>query len=237
MDEEKSWKIREKPSEVMVFVKGGDTEIQGEGVTLDSFYIAKAQVTQELYESVMKKNPSNFRGKNLPVESVSWYGAVKFCNALSNRDGLTPCYSGSGKKIKCDFSANGYRLPTEAEWEYAASGGKNEDGYGYAGSDDIDEVAWYDENCGNHTQPVAKKKPNSLGLYDISGNVWEWCWDWYDDEFTGGDNPFGASAGGFRVLRGGSWYINSDYASVCLRSLSTPVNRNNRYGFRLARSV
>ena len=237
MEEEKIGKIRENLSVEMVLVEGGDTYIHDEGVTLGSFYMANTPVTQELYESVTGKNPSNFRGKNLPVECVSWYDAVEFCNALSNRDGLTPCYSESGKDTKCDFSADGYRLPTEAEWEYAANGGRSENGFMFAGSDDIGEVAWYGDNSEDRTHPVAEKMPNSLGLYDMSGNVYEWCWDWWEDEFTGGANPSGAAAGDCRVLRGGSWIHPFGCSTVLFRTRHEPDIKGDILGFRLVRSA
>jgi formylglycine-generating enzyme required for sulfatase activity len=125
----------------------------------------------------------SFPDDDLPVAGIDWYDAVDYCNWLSERAGLTPCYSGAGKFTKCDFLANGYRLPTEAEWEYAARGGNLSKGYLYAGGDDPDLVAWYEDNSGGNIQPVGGKLPNELGIYDMSGNRWEWCWDWYEEGY------------------------------------------------------
>ena len=193
--------------------------------TVSSFYIAETEVTQALYKSVMGKNPSGFAGESRPVEHVSWYDAVEFCNRLSEKEGLEKCYSGSGDKTKCDFSKNGYRLPIEAEWEYAAKGGDRSGGFKYSGSNDIGEVAWYWDNSDEQTHPVKSKKPNELGLYDMSGNVWEWCWDWYSDSGTG------------RVSRGGSWDYNAGHCSVSYRGYDNPSSTNVNLGFRLARSA
>ncbi|MBP5751864.1 MAG: formylglycine-generating enzyme family protein, partial [Treponema sp.] len=137
-------------------------------VDVGSFKMASTEVTQELYKKVMGSNPSYFRGEKLPVEKVSWLDAVKFCNKLSEIQGLDPCYT-IGSSVSCDFNANGYRLSTEAEWEYAARGGKANEKFQYAGSDSIDEVAWYTGNSNNETHEVGTKAPNSLGLYDMSG--------------------------------------------------------------------
>ena len=118
-----------------------------------------------------------------PVSFVDWYDAVAYCNWLSKKAKLSPCYVEKGKLTECDFSANGYRLPTEAEWEYAAKGGLLSRGFVYSGSNDPDEVAWYDGNSGGEAHPVGQMKPNELGIYDMSGNRWEWCWDWYSEDY------------------------------------------------------
>ncbi|MBO7429485.1 MAG: SUMF1/EgtB/PvdO family nonheme iron enzyme [Spirochaetia bacterium] len=147
-----------------------------------NFEILCTEVTQKLYQEIMGENPSGFKGDNLPVENVSWHDAVEFCNALSKKTGLTPVYTiellnyGIDIIVKQNDSANGFRLPTEEEWEYAAKGGDN---YIFAGSNNIDDVAWYRDNSDSKTHPVAQKKSNGYGLYDMNGNVWEWCWDHY----------------------------------------------------------
>ncbi|GAB2693542.1 formylglycine-generating enzyme family protein [Paenibacillus thermoaerophilus] len=218
-----------------VFVQGGTvrnakSNYYGKSVTLSSFYIGKYEVTQKEWVEVMGNNPSNFKGDNLPVEMVSWYDAVEYCNKRSIKEGLKPYYNIDKSKIDpnnksehdhikwtvtINEGANGYRLPTEAEWEYAASGGHMSKGYTYSGSNDADEVAWYWRNAGNRylsgdwnwstiesnqnkTKPVGAKKPNELGLYDMSGNVREWCWNWYGDDLD-------RDGGSYRVVKGGGW--------------------------------
>ncbi|MDP3115426.1 MAG: bifunctional serine/threonine-protein kinase/formylglycine-generating enzyme family protein, partial [Candidatus Cloacimonadaceae bacterium] len=211
----------------MIFVQGDSFKMgsnDGESVekpvhqvTVSSFYIGKYEVTQKEWTAVMGSNPSYWKGDNLPVERVSWYDAIDYCNKRSLKEGLKPCYSIGGNTkpsswssgtIACDWTANGYRLPTEAEWEYAARGGNKSKGYDYSGSNDINTVAWHYDNSGNKTRDVGTKSANELGIHDMSGNVWEWCWDWYDEEYYGkspSSDPRGASSGDYRVLRGGSW--------------------------------
>jgi formylglycine-generating enzyme required for sulfatase activity/TolB-like protein len=209
-------------------------------VTISSpFYMCDHEVTQGEWQSVMGSNPSSFKkGDNYPVEQVSWYDAVAYCNKRSIREGLTPCYNGSGNSITCDFSANGYRLPTEAEWEWAAKGGgKGNFDSLYSGGNIADSVAWYDANSGGSTHPVKTKQPNSLGLYDMSGNVWEWCWDWYGPYSSGSQtDPARAASGTYRVLRGGSWYDGAGYCRSSYRFSDFPDGRLNYYGFRVCRS-
>ncbi len=233
--------------EGMVFVEGGTfTMGSNDGqsdekpvhqVTVSSFLIGRTEVTQALWESVMGKNPSNFKGSDRPVEQVSWYDVVEFCNKLSENEGLQKAYSGSGEKISCNFNSNGYRLPTEAEWEYAARGGNKSKGYKYSGSNDIAEVGWYAGNSGNQTKDVSGKRPNELGMYDMSGNVWEWCWDWYGNYSSGSQtDPRGPNSGSYRVLRGGSWAFDAVYCRVAFRDSNTPDDRYSVLGFRIVRT-
>ena len=187
-----------------------------------SFSIGETEVTQALYEYVMGENPSYFNGALKPVETVSWYDAVLFCNILSDIMGLEMCYSLNGDDIVCDFSKNGYRLPTEAEWRYAAKGGNKSMEYEYSGSDHIGEVAWYYDNSGEETHSVGSKKPNELGIYDMSGNVWEWCWD---------------ASGTERVDCGGSWYGEAEHCSISYQDSYDPSDALDDIGFRIARSI
>jgi len=232
----------------MVWVEGGtfmmgsdvgeDWDKPVHRVTVKGFYISKYQVTQAEWTAVMGNNPSNFKGDNLPVEQVSWLDAIEFCNRLSEKEGLTPCYRSSGSNITCDWNANGYRLPTEAEWEYAANGGSNVFLVtAYAGSNNADAVAWYYENSENKTHPVGTKTPNGLGLYDMSGNVWEWCWDWYVAYSSGVQtDPRGASSGINRVMRGGSWRHPAKFGRSAGRYNHPPSYRLSYNGFRIVRS-
>ncbi len=223
--------------ESFVFVAGGTVA----GITVSDFYLDKYQLTQVEYQAVMGTNPSNFGGNpNHPVERVSWFKAIEYCNRRSMQEGLTPCYSYSTfgtspdnwpsgwntdsanhVNVSCDFSAIGYRLPRESEWEYAARGGLQTHGYTYSGSNNIDEVAWYGNNDPYGTKAVGIKLPNELGLYDMSGNVWEWCWDIY--------------SGSGRVVRGGGWDSGANYCTVTDRNVNDATSGNGSIGFRVCR--
>ena len=216
----------------MVFVEGGtftmgataeqgsevDTdEKPAHEVTLSSFRICRHEVTQAEWEAVMGSNPSYFKGANRPVEQVSWDNCQTFIRKLNQ---LT------GKQ---------YRLPTEAEWEYAARGGQKSQEYKYSGSNTLGSVAWYDDNSGHQTRAVMTKQANELGLYDMSGNVWEWCSGWYGDYSSAPQtNPKGSSSGSSRVNRGGSWVGGATNCRVANRSLNSPTNAYYGLGLRLA---
>lgn len=215
----------------MVWVEGGTfrmgatseqgSEISDEkpvhSVTLSGYYIGKTEVTQALWQAVMGSNPSYFEGDDLPVEQVSWDDCQEFIRKLNSLTGQN------------------FRLPTEAEWEFACRGGNNSRGYKYSGSNYIDNVAWYDGNSGDKTHPVATKSPNELGIYDMSGNVWEWCADRYGDYSSGRQtNPKGPYDGSFRVNRGGSWFDVARYCRSSFRIIINPAFRFNYLGLRLA---
>ena len=194
-----------------------DYEKPAHQVTLGSYYIGKTEVTQALWKAVMGSNPSNWTGDNLPVERVSWNDCQEFIRKLN---ALT------GQK---------FRLPTEAEWEYAARGGSKSRGYKYSGSNTIGDVAWYDGNSGDKTHPVGTKAPNELGIYDMSGNVLEWCSDWYGNYSSASQtNPKGPTSGSYRVLRGGGWYSLAGFCRVSNRSYDSPDLRYYSLGVRLA---
>ncbi|MCD4829809.1 MAG: formylglycine-generating enzyme family protein [Candidatus Cloacimonetes bacterium] len=208
-------------------------------VNLDAFSIGKYEVTQVEYEALMGYNPSCFDGDYKPVECVSWSDALAYCNQLSINEGLTPCYDLSD--WSCNWTANGYRLPTEAEWEYAARGATNTPDYLYAGSDIVDDVAWYGgNNSPSGTKVVGQLQPNGIGTFDMSGNVWEWCWDWYSTNYYYSsplDNPTGPTSGSGRVVRGGGWYHNASPCQVAHRSHYTLSDSLHHIGFRLCRTA
>ena len=237
------------------FLMGENGEYDGEKpphrVSVSSFFMAEVPVTQELYNGITGKNPSKFEGVNHPVESVSWYDAVAFCNQLNKLLALPKPYSGKDEETKCNFHCAAFRLPTEAEWEYAARGGNVEthgraslsgspQQFEYAGSNNLNKVAWYGQNNGYETKPVGLKYPNRLGLYDMSGNVYEWCWDRYDRSYYDQchkngltPNPVGPENGPYRVLRGGSYRSIAGSSCVARRGHSAPGNLYDDLGLRL----
>ena len=201
------------------YTEAYDDEKPQHAVTLSDFYIGETEVTQTLWKTVMGSNPSNFVGDNLPVEQVSWEDCQAFITKLNAMTGQT------------------FRLPTEAEWEFAARGGKKSQGRKYSGSNDINLVAWYYNNSGDKTHEVGKKTANELGIYDMTGNVWEWCQDWfgnYSDEAQ--TNPTGSETGSDRVLRGGSWGGLARNCRVSIRYSRSPSFRYYYIGLRLAMS-
>ncbi|MDC7225206.1 MAG: SUMF1/EgtB/PvdO family nonheme iron enzyme [Spirochaetales bacterium] len=183
------------------------------------------------------RNPSIYQSGNHPVVCISWYDAVEYCNWLSKKNGLQQVYTLQfGGYYTCDWNKNGYRLPTEAEWEYAARGGRKSNGSKYSGSNNISDVAWYNRNSGNTTHPVGRKAPNELGIYDMSGNVWEWCWDRYGAYSSESqNNPTGPSEGSYRENRGGAWITSSSDCRLAYRPYVTPIARNYEIGFRPVR--
>ncbi|MGD0734756.1 MAG: SUMF1/EgtB/PvdO family nonheme iron enzyme [Terracidiphilus sp.] len=270
------------PAEVpdsFVLVKGGDfkntkSNYYEKGVTVSDFYIGKYDVTQKEWIEVMGSNPSKFKGDNLPVEMVSWYDSVEYCNERSIKEGLKPYYNIDKKDndpnnlpnpkfgdldfikwtVTINPGANGYRLPTEAEWEYAAGGGQMSKSYTYSGSDDEDEVAWYWRNSGdkeldgfwnwpalqqnhNQTKPVGQKKPNELGLYDMSGNVRQWCWDWHGDLETNVADPKGSRSGFSRVWKGGGWMGAPMFCASAYRGSLAANAAGPDQGFRVCRGA
>ncbi|MDR2729819.1 MAG: SUMF1/EgtB/PvdO family nonheme iron enzyme [Treponema sp.] len=214
-------------------------------VTVSSFYMGKYEVTQKEYQEVMGTNPSYFKGDNLPVEKVSWYDAVEYCNKRSQREGLTPAYTINGTNVTWNRNANGYRLPTEAEWEYTCRAGTTTPFS--TGNNITTNQANYDGNYPynnnakgeyrSKTTTVGSFAPNAWGLYDMHGNVWEWCWDWYEGYSSGSQtDPVGAVSGTDRVNRGGGWYDWAVEARSAYRDYYTPSYRNGDIGFRLVRN-
>ena len=204
-------------------------------VTVSSFYMGKYPVTQKEYQAVMGSNPSRFNGDNLPVEQVTWFDAVNYCNRLSQKEGLTPAYTINGENVTWNSNASGYRLPTEAEWEYACRAGTTT-AYN-TGANISDNTGWYDTNSGDKTHPVGQKAANAWGLYDMHGNVNEWCWDWFGAYSTGAQtDPKGASSGSGRVIRGGGWIDNAKFLRSADRLNAAPSNRRGSIGFRLVRN-
>ena len=249
--EEASNEIKAESETKMVLLPGGtftmgdESEVDSKPhkVSIGPFFIDVHLVTQEEYETLMQDNPSRWKGSKNPVEQVRWSDAVRYCNARSQAEGLQPCYDLN--TWKCDFSANGYRLPTEAEWEYACRAGMKTTYFFGNDSSKLKDYAWFDENAGQKPQPVGQKAPNPWGLYDICGNVWEWCNDFYQVDYyqeSPKDNPRGPEAGETKVVRGGAWKFSAEscrsgyrynedpgYADVCFGY--------DIYGFRCVRNA
>jgi len=222
-------------------------------VTVSPFYISKFEVTQKEWFDIMGTTLQQQRdinnesmdlygeGDDYPMYYVNWYEAVEYCNKLSLKEGLKPAYTINKRDVKWDRNANGYRLPTEAEWEFAASGGnilpgKRREQYIYSGSNTVDDVAWYLNNSNKTTHEVGKKSPNTLGIYDMSGNVSEWCWDLYESYSSESQiNPQGASLGNIHIYRGGSWDSDSYNMRYTYRYRAYPYERNRNVGFRVVR--
>ena len=216
------------------------------------FYMARYEVTFKEYDLFCddtRRGRLDDRGwgrGNQAVIHVDWYDAVEYCNWLSERTGLDPCYFGKGNLVECDFSANGYRLPTEAEWEYAARGGKNSYGFIYAGSENPDEVAWYANNSNDQLHPVGVKAPNELGLFDMCGNIFEWCWDWYDKDYYSASpytDPLGPPPPQnpepwefIRVRRSGSWREDAENIRISSRGFDS-VSYPGDNGLRLVQTA
>lgn len=253
-----------EPEDNLVFVQGGTfknnkSNFAGRNATLSNFYIGKYEVTQKEWEDVMGNNPSGFKGDQLPVEMVSWYDAVEYCNQRSIQEGLKPHYNidkdtqdqnnkNDNDNIKWTVTinegTNGYRLPTEAEWEYAASGGQESKNYTYSGSNNADKVAWYWKNAGDKiltgdwnwpaiesnktkTKSIGTQQPNELGIYDMSGNVREWCWDWYSDAES--------QMASFRVIKGGGWIGGVNNNEIAFRGKFDANGFGPDQGFRVVR--
>ena len=263
----------QKNPDNLVFVKGGtfkntvSTNYYGKGVTISNFYIGKYEVTQKEWIEVMGSNPSKFKGDNLPIEMVSWYDCVEYCNQRSIKEGLKPYYNIEKNKkdpnnqtdiddikwmVTINSGANGYRLPTEEEWEYAAGGGQLSKNYTYSGGNDLAKVGWFWQNSGDKdltgfwswpviernnckTKPIGGKEPNELGLYDMSGNAREWCWDWYGELQSNGTGPKGSSSETGRVWRGGGWLGGDFCCESSFRGSYEASGRGPDQGLRVCR--
>lgn len=254
----------------LIFIKGG-TFLMGSPVTeawrekdevqhrvaLNDFFIGKHEVTQQDYRAIMGDNPSNFKEDALPVENISWLEAVRYCNALSQKEGLAPAYIINGENVDWDRSAPGYRLPTEAEWEYACRAGTRTpfNTENYISTEQANYYGTYPYTIETHyfsqdkletppgeyrqrTVPVGSFAPNRWGLFDMHGNVWEWCWDWYGNYASGiQDNPAGVDTGTYRINRGGGWNDFGKHLRCAYRAASPPDSRMFNLGFRIVRNA
>ncbi len=255
------------PAPVTIDVSGGSFNMGdafGDGtadvlpihqVTVNAFKIGKYEVNQSEWLSIMGTNPSSWIDYNRPVDNVTWYSVMAYCNKLSIKEGFTPCYTYTGfgtnpstwplgwnvgvhNNFVCDFTANGYRLPTEAEWEYAAKGGAQASQFEFAGSNAIADVTWFLDNSLGASHSVGQKTANAVGAFDMSGNVWEYCWDWFSDYNSAvQNNPVGPDNGTKRVIRGGCWYNSRGFCRVATRGFYTPQLFDYGIGFRVCRTM
>ncbi len=209
-------------------------------VTVSDFAMSRYLVTRQLYRELMKEMPSEWQkdqdDDRLPANYVDWFDAVKFCNVLSEQQGLQPCYRIKGKQVEWSREANGYRLPTEAEWEYAVRAGTTTRWFCGDKPDKLEQYAWFDKNAGSRVHPVGERERNPWGLYDLAGNVWEWCWDWYGAYSSDAvPDPVGPPAGDYRVLRGGAYWNEARYLRSAARLWDAPGIRLSFIGFRCVR--
>jgi len=227
------------------FTMGDENEVDANPhqVFVSSFYIDKYLVTQEEYKRVMGKNPSRWKAGKNPVEQVRWSDAVRYCNARSASEGLQPCYD--LQTWKCNFNADGYRLPTEAEWEYACRAGTKTTYFFGNEPSKLKDYGWFKENSGAKPRPVGQKPPNPWGLYDMHGNVWEWCNDFYKVDYyhqSPEENPKGPKAGETKVVRGGAWKFSAESCCSGYRYNEDPGYVDacfgyDIYGFRCVRNA
>jgi formylglycine-generating enzyme required for sulfatase activity len=222
--------------------RGSEGDAPAHRVWVDSFYMDRYEVTQDVYRRLQISDPSHFKGASLPVEQKTWIDAVRFCNIRSYEEGLEQCYD--EETLECNFEANGYRLPTEAEWEYACRAGTTTS---YSFGDDPNELsryAWFIPNAGHKTQKVGRRKPNPWGLFDMHGNVAEWCHDYYSEDYyqnSSEKNPSGPELGKLRVIRGGAWNSTLNVCRSGYRSRSASVDDgclvSDAIGFRCVRRM
>ena len=225
------------------FMMGDKDEVDAplHEVEVSSFLMDTHLVTQEQFQKLMGTNPSRWKGEKNPVEQLRWSDAVKFCNKRSESEGLQPCYDLN--TLKCNFDANGYRLPTEAEWEYACRAGTKTAYFFGDNPAKLGDYAWFEKNSGGHPRPVGQKQPNPWGLFDMAGNVWEWCNDFYKVDYyqeSPRENPKGPDQGQNKVLRGGAWRFSAENCRSGYRYNENPGQSDvcfgyDIYGFRCVR--